>query len=57
MKRAGTGFGDGAYSLPSGHMDGGETAARAAQREAAEELGAVPHTHTHTHAVAAVALR
>jgi 8-oxo-dGTP pyrophosphatase MutT (NUDIX family) len=41
MKRAGTGFGDGAYSLPCGHMDGGETAAQAAQREAAEELGAM----------------
>ena len=41
MKRAGTGFGDGAYSLPCGHMDGGETAAQAMQREALEELGIV----------------
>jgi 8-oxo-dGTP pyrophosphatase MutT (NUDIX family) len=40
VKRAGTGFADGSYSLPCGHMDGGETAAQAMQREALEELGA-----------------
>jgi len=39
LKRANTDYRDGWYSLPSGHINGGEPAARAAAREAKEEVG------------------
>ncbi len=41
MRRAKTGFKDGEYSLPSGHLDGGEKATDAIIREAKEEIGVV----------------
>jgi 8-oxo-dGTP diphosphatase len=39
MRRAGTGFFDGLYSLPGGHVEPGESLFQTARREAAEELG------------------
>jgi 8-oxo-dGTP pyrophosphatase MutT (NUDIX family) len=38
-RRSGTGYGDGLWHLPSGHLEEGEPATAAAVREAAEELG------------------
>ncbi|MBF8186936.1 NUDIX domain-containing protein [Nonomuraea sp. K274] len=38
-RRTGTGYGDGLWHLPSGHLEAGESAADAAVREAGEELG------------------
>lgn len=38
MKRAGSGYFDGWYSLPAGHIDGNETLKSAAIREAKEEI-------------------
>ncbi|MGV9375856.1 NUDIX hydrolase [Nonomuraea sp. NPDC003707] len=38
-RRTGTGYGDGLWHLPSGHLEAGESATEAAVREAGEEVG------------------
>jgi len=39
IRRAGTGYLDGHYTMPAGHLDGNESATTAATREIMEEVG------------------
>lgn len=43
LQRANTGYHDGEYSLPAGHVDGGESSTDALMREAKEESGIILH--------------
>ena len=43
LRRANTDWGNGMYTLPSGHVDEGESATQACIRETEEEVGVVVH--------------
>jgi 8-oxo-dGTP diphosphatase len=57
IRRFHTGYMDGKYTLPSGHIEGGEPANVAAAREAQEEVGVTidPDTLTLAHVIHRVA--
>ena len=42
-RRANTGYADGQYCLPGGHLEDGESVVQAVVREAAEEVGVTRH--------------
>lgn len=48
-KRANTGFMDGYYSLPSGHVDENESATEALERESLEEINITPTNYKLVH--------
>lgn len=50
LRRANTGYRDGEWALPAGHVEAGETPEQAARREALEETGVALHDLDCVHA-------
>ena len=51
LKRQGTGWMDGFWSLPAGHVEPGESVVQGLLREAQEEVGITLHEETHLSAL------